>query len=92
MDAVVVFSLVLAVALVAMVGVTVRYVWQTVQRLTAQIRTTTDRLVPLSDELQSELAVTSVEMQGLTASVGRLRREREAASARTKRSRSKRKR
>jgi hypothetical protein len=62
--------------LTAAVVVAVRELLRTVSKLTAQLRATTERLVPLSEELQSELAVTSVEIEGLTEQVNRLQTER----------------
>jgi hypothetical protein len=62
--------------LTAAVVVAVRELLRTVSKLTAQLRATTERLVPLSEELQSELAVTSVEIEGLTEQVNRLQAER----------------
>ena len=72
MSAFVVLALVLAVLAVAVVVVVVRELLRTVGKLTAQLRATNERLVPLTEELQSELAVTSVEIEGLTKQVSAL--------------------
>ena len=67
-----VLSLVLALLAIAVVAVTARELLRTVGKLTDQVRATTERLVPLTEELQSELAVTSVEIEGLTKQVSQL--------------------
>ena len=72
MFAFVILSLVLALFLLAFVAVTVRELLRTLGKLSDQVRTTTERLVPLTEELQSELAVTSVEIEGLTKQVSQL--------------------
>ena len=72
MSAFVVLALVLAVFAIAFVAVIVRELLRTVGKLTDQVRATTERLVPLTEELQSELAVTSVEIEGLTKQVSQL--------------------
>lgn len=58
--------------MVGIVVVVVRELLRTVSKLTDQVRTTTERLVPLTDELQSELAVASVEIEELTKQVSAL--------------------
>ena len=70
--------LALALALLGVVGVVLlaRDLLRTVRKLTAQVSATTERLAPLSSELQAELAVTSTEVAGLTAGVEQLRKER----------------
>lgn len=84
----VVLSLVLAVFALGFIVVVTRHLKRTIGKLTAQVRATTERLAPLTEELQAELAVTSTEIDGLTAGVERLQKER---AARPKRRRSKRK-
>ena len=91
MSAFVILALVLAVLSVAIVAVMVRELLRTVGKLTAQVRASTERLVPLTEELQTEMAVTSVEVEGLTKSVERLNKRRQTNARRAQRSRSKRK-
>ena len=67
-----VLALVIAVFLIAGAAVVARQLLRTVGKLTDQVRATTERLVPLTEELQSELAVTSVEIEGLTKQVSQL--------------------
>ena len=72
----VVLAIVLAVTALAVTVVVARELIRTIGKLTAQVRVTTERLVPLNEELQSELAVTSNEVAGLTASVEQLQKQR----------------
>lgn len=72
MSAFVVLALVVAVFTVGVIVVVVRELLRTMGKLTDQIRATNERLVPLTEELQSELAVTSVEIEGLTKQVSAL--------------------
>jgi predicted PurR-regulated permease PerM len=81
-SAFVVLALVLAVLSLAIVVVVVRELLRNVRKLTDQVKATTQRLVPLTDELQAELAVTSVEVEGLTRSMERLQKERATNAAR----------
>lgn len=92
MFAFVVVSLVLAVFAIAFVVVVVRELLRTVGKLTDQVRATTERLVPLTDELQSELAVTSVEIEELTKQVSALQAPNIPTKQRTPRRRSRRRR
>ena len=91
-SAFVILALVLAVLSVAVVVVVVRELLRNVRTLTDQVKRTTQRLVPLTDELQAELAVTSVEVEGLTRSMERLQKERATSATRRRSQRSKRKR
>ena len=78
--------LALALALLAVVGVVLlaRDLIRTVRKLTAAVSATTERLAPLSTELQGELAVTSTEVAVLTASVEQLQKERGSRPRRRK--------
>ena len=80
-SAFVVLALVLAVLSLAVVGVVIRELLRNVRKLSEQVKATTQRLVPLTDELQSELAVTSVEVEGLSRSMERLQKARAASPA-----------
>ena len=91
-SAVVVLVLALAVLLVAIVAVVARELVRTVGKLTAQLRATNERLVPLTEELQSELAVTSVEIEGLTRQVSALQAPKIPSKPRRSRRRSRRRR
>ena len=73
----------------AIMVVAIRDLLRNIRKLTNQVRATTERLAPLNDELQAELAVTSVEVEGLSRSVERLQKQR---AGRPKRNRSRRKR
>lgn len=92
MSAFVVLSLAAALFAVAIVVVVVRELLRTVGKLTEQIRATTERLVPLTDELQSELAVTAVEIEQLTNQVAALQAPKIPAKQRASRRRSRRRR
>ena len=81
-SAFVVLALVLAVLSFAIVGIVLRELLRNVRKLTDQVKTTTQSLVPLTDELQSELAVTSVEVEGLSRSMERLQKARAQSPAR----------
>ena len=74
----VVLALVLAVLATAVMVVTVRELLRNLRKLSAAARATNERLMPLSQELQSELAVTSLEVEGLSAQLTRLQTERQA--------------
>ena len=88
----VVLSLVLAILFVAFVFVSVRELLRNVRKLSAQVKMSTERLVPLTEELQSELAVTNVEVEALTKSLERVSKEQATRRRRAQRARSKRKR
>ena len=92
MSAFIVLSIVLAVAVLAVTVVVVFEVLRNIRNLAASVSASTERLVPLTDELQAELAVTSVEIDGLTRAVERMQKQRAAGATRRKRSKSKRKR
>ena len=77
-----VLALVLAVVILGVLGVVARELWRTIGKLNAGLRAANERLLPLTEELQAELAVTSVEVQGLTDHVANLQKERAAASKR----------
>jgi uncharacterized protein YlxW (UPF0749 family) len=85
----VLIALVAAVLTAALLAVVIRELLRNVKTLTGHLRATSERLVPLTDELQAELAVTSVEVETLTKSVERVQRER---STRAKQHRPRRKR
>ncbi len=72
----VVLSLAIAVFAAGVLVVVVRELLRNIRGLTGQMRATTERLVPLTSELQSELAVTSVEVEGLTRSIAAMQEER----------------
>jgi predicted PurR-regulated permease PerM len=88
----VVLALVLAVLMVAVVVVVVRELLRTVGKLTAQLHATNQRLAPLTEELQSELAVTAVEIEGLTKQVSELQAPNIPTKQRAPRRRSRRRR
>lgn len=69
-------ALVLAVFAVGVMVVSARELLRNIRKLNEQLRATSQRLAPLSEELQSELAVTSVEIDGLSEQVARLQTER----------------
>ncbi len=77
-------SLAIAVFAVGVLVVVVRELLRNIRGLTGQIRTTTERLVPLTSELQSELAVTSVEVDGLSRSIAAVQQERSTRARRRK--------
>ena len=77
---------------VAVLVVVIRDLLRNIRKLGDQVRASTERLAPLNEELQAELAVTSVEVEGLARSVERLQKERAARPKRPKRNRSRRKR
>ena len=78
--------------MVGVIVVAVRELLRTVGKLTDQVRATTERLVPLTDELQSELAVTSVEIEALTKQVSALQAPNIPTKPRAPRRRSRRRR
>lgn len=90
-SAFVILALVLAVLSVAVVVIVVRELLRTGGKLTAQVRASTERLVPLTEELQTEMAVTSVEIEGLSKAVERLNKQRQTNVKRAQRSKAKRK-
>src|SRR5688500_4664694 len=90
-SAFVILALVLAVLSLAIVGVVIRELLRNVRKLTDQVKATTQRLVPLTDELQAELAVTSVEVEGRSRSMERLSKARAGSATRKRASKSKRK-
>lgn len=92
MLAFVILAVVLALFSVAYTVVVARELLRNVRKLNTAVRATSDRLVPLTDELQSELAVTSVEIQDLTDHVARVQRERQARPKRRRPGRSRRRR
>lgn len=77
-------ALAIAVFAVGVVVVVVLELVRNVRKLTSQISATSQRLVPLTDELQSELAVTSVEVESLTRAVEQVRKERSGRAKRRK--------
>ena len=82
MSAFVVLAIALAVVITAVTVLAGRELWRTSRKLGAAVRTTTQRLAPLSEELQAELAVTSLELDGLSRQVERLRDERQGRARR----------
>lgn len=88
-SAIIIFTLAFAVMVLAIAVVAARELLRNVRKLNEQVRATTERLAPLTQELQSELAVTSVEVDELTRSVERVQKDH---AARSRRSRSRRKR
>ena len=77
-----ILAIVLAVVITAVTVVAARELWRNARKLGATVRTTTQRLAPLTEELQAELAVTSLELDGLTRQVERLRDERQGRARR----------
>ena len=65
MDVVVIVALALAVVMLGCCLVAGRELYRTVRRLTAATATTRTSLVALTDELQTELAVSATEIQAL---------------------------
>lgn len=92
MSAFIILALAIAVFLMAYLVVVIRHLLRNIRKLGDQVRATTERLAPLNEELQAELAITSVEVEGLARSVERLQKERAARPKRQKRTRSRRKR
>jgi predicted PurR-regulated permease PerM len=91
-SAFVVLSLTLALAALAVMVVVVLELVRNLRRLRDSVSATTERLVPLTEELQSELAVTAVEVEGLTRQLEQASKQRQTLAKRARRSRSKRKR
>lgn len=85
----IILSLVLAVLAIATTVVVIRELLRNIRKLSDQVKATSQRLAPLTAELQAELAVTAVEVEGLTKSIERAQAQR---SGRPKRKRSKTKR
>ena len=77
-------ALAIAVFAIGVVVVVVVELVRNVRKLTSQISATSQRLVPLTDELQAELAVTSVEVEGLTRAVEQVQKERSGRARRRK--------
>lgn len=76
-----------AIAFAAMIAAVLmgRELYRTTRKLSAQVKHTNQRLRPLTDELQSEIAVTSLEIEGLSRQVQQLSAERSArAKTRTR--------
>lgn len=71
-----ILSLVIMVVIVGVVAVVARQLWQTLRHTIDVLRAAGARLQPLADELQAELAVTSVEAEVLRSGVQRLRQPR----------------
>ena len=88
-SAFVILSLAVAVVVVGVMVVVARELVRNVRRLSARVQATQQQLMPLTEELQAELAVTSVEVEGLTRSMERVQAQRHA---RPKRKRSRRRR
>lgn len=86
----IILSLVLAVVATATTVVVIRELLRNVRKLSDQVKATSQRLVPLTDELQAELAVTSVEVEGLSRSMEQLQKARTASPARKRAAKSKR--
>jgi predicted PurR-regulated permease PerM len=91
-SAFVVLALVLAVMSIATIVVVTRELLRNVRRLNATVKATNQRLLPLTDELQAELAVTTVEVEGLNRSMQRLQKARSTPPVRTRSRRSRRRR
>ena len=93
MSAFVILSLTLVLVVLGVTVVVARELLRNIRKLNAQLRVTAQRLTPLTQELQSEIAVTAVEVQGLSGSVERMQKERaERARQRPKRRKPQRKR
>jgi predicted PurR-regulated permease PerM len=71
-----ILSLALLVVIVGVVAVVARQLWRTLRHTMDVLRTAGQRLQPLADELQAELAVTTVETEALRTGVERLRQPR----------------
>ncbi|MDQ3709887.1 MAG: hypothetical protein M3387_11405 [Actinomycetota bacterium] len=71
-----ILSLALLVVIVGVVAVVARQLWRTLRHTMNVLRTAGQRLQPLADELQAELAVTTVETEALRTGVERLRQPR----------------
>lgn len=78
MSVFVILSLALAVMAVAVLVLAGLQLWRAVQRLMASAKGVTERLAPLTRELQEELAVTGNEAQALQQTVEVFVRAREA--------------
>ena len=89
MSAFIILALAFAVVAVAVLVVVMRELLRNIRKLGDQVHASTERLAPLNEELQAELAVTSVEVEGLSRSVEQLQKQR---AGRPRRKRSKRKR
>ncbi|MGH3666488.1 MAG: hypothetical protein ACRDU8_10455 [Egibacteraceae bacterium] len=76
----VILSLALLVMVLATAGVAAAQLVKSVRSMAATLADTRDRLVPLTEELQSELAVTALEVEHLQGAVGRLGDQRRAQS------------
>lgn len=73
-----ILALALAVVITAVTVLAGRELWRNAKKLNAAVRTTTQRLAPLAEELQSELAVTSLEIDALNRQVQRMSEDRQA--------------
>lgn len=92
MDAIVTLTVVVALVILGACVVAALQLVKTLRTLADGLRTTRERLVPIADELQSELAVTSLEVDALRASAEQVAQERTARgrlTARRKRARRK---
>lgn len=78
MDVFVILSLALLVVALGLTAVVARELRQTVRNLGQTLRDSAERLAPAGEELQSELAVTGLEVQALTDGLQRAADEREA--------------
>ncbi len=76
MSAFVILSLALAVMAVGVVAVVVLTLLRSVRRLRETVATVRSRVVPLTEELSGELAVTNVEVANLSDAVAQLSKER----------------
>jgi uncharacterized protein YoxC len=85
-SAFVVLALAAAVTALAVMVLVARELLRNMRKLNAQVKAANERLVPLTEELQSELAVTSTEVDALTRHVEQAGRER-AQRARQRRAR-----
>ncbi len=74
--AVVILALALAAVAVGLAAVAVREVLRSLRRFRANVDTARQRLVPLTAELQAELAVTNLEVAAVSHSVERVRTNR----------------
>lgn len=85
MDVVVIVALALAVVMLGCCLVAGRELYRTVRRLTAATATTRTSLVTLTDEFQTELAVSATEVQALRERAAVLSAERDDRKRRGRR-------
>ncbi len=71
-----ILSLALLVVSIGVVAVVARQLWHTLRHTMGVLRSAGQRLQPLADELQAELAVTTVEAEALRTGIQRLRQPR----------------